>query len=108
MIRKGQDVALLQADGKSVATKVASLFLFENLGRREVDEVAAGDVCAVVGLEDAEIGDTISDKNFPIPLPRLFVDEPTLEMIFYDQLVAAVRPRGQIRDNPAAAGAFVS
>ncbi len=82
VIRKGQDVALLQADGKSVATKVASLFLFENLGRREVNEVAAGDVCAVVGLEEAEIGDTISDKNFPNPLPRLFVDEPTLEMIF--------------------------
>ena len=52
--------------------------MFDRLGRNEVDEVAAGDICAVVGLDDVDIGDTIADIEHPEPLPPLKIDEPTL------------------------------
>jgi GTP-binding protein len=81
-IRKGQQVALLQRDDKLVTAKVAQLFTFDKLGRTEVNEATAGDVAAVVGLEMVEIGDTIADPARPAALPRLAVDEPTLEMVF--------------------------
>ena len=81
-VRKGQTVALLQAGQQATPCKIAQVFLFENLGRAEVDQADAGDVVALVGLENAEIGDTVSDPDHPRPLPRLSVDEPTLEMVF--------------------------
>ncbi len=81
-IRKGQSVALMQSDDKIVPSRVVSVFLFHDLGRQEVHEVDAGDICAVVGLENVEIGDTISDPQTPRSLPRLKVDEPTLKMTF--------------------------
>ena len=81
-IRKGQTVALIKADGVPREAKVQQLYTFEKLGRVEVEEVTAGDICAVVGLEEVEIGDTICHRDHPRPLPRLHVDEPTLEMIF--------------------------
>ena len=81
-IRKGQSVALLQKDDKLTPAKIASVFIFEDLGRREVHEVDAGDIVAVVGLEGIEIGDTIADPLKPVALPRLKVDEPTLKMTF--------------------------
>jgi GTP-binding protein len=81
-IRKGQTVALIKADGVPREAKVQQLYTFEKLGRVEVEEVTAGDICAVVGIEEVEIGDTICHRDHPRPLPRLHVDEPTLEMIF--------------------------
>jgi GTP-binding protein len=81
-IRKGQTVALLKEDGVPREAKVQQLYTFEKLGRVEVEEVTAGDICAVVGIEEVEIGDTICHREHPRPLPRLHVDEPTLEMIF--------------------------
>jgi len=81
-LRQGQQVALMQAGGVIAPGKVSMLYLFDKLGRREVDEATAGDVAAVVGLEGAAIGDTISDPESPRALPRLSVDEPTLEMVF--------------------------
>ena len=81
-IRQGQQVALMQADGKTKVTKVAQLYVFENLGRTEVESADAGDVVALVGLEDVEIGDTICAVDTQRTLPRLTVDEPTLEMMF--------------------------
>jgi GTP-binding protein len=81
-LRAGQTVALLQAEGRESSVKLGGLFVFENLGRRAVDEVAAGDIAAVVGLDQVEIGDTLSDPLRRAPLPRLDVDEPTLEMVF--------------------------
>jgi GTP-binding protein len=81
-IKKGQTVALSQAGDKTTEAKVAALFVFENLGRVEVEEASAGDVVAVVGLEQIEIGDTICHREHVRPMPRLTVDEPTLEMIF--------------------------
>ena len=80
-IEKGQSVALIQAD-KTVDAKVASLEIFQNLGRAPAESADAGEIVAIVGFEDVEIGDTICDRDHPRPLPRLTVDEPTLEMVF--------------------------
>jgi GTP-binding protein len=81
-IRKGQNVVLMQSGDKNTPSRVVSVFLFQDLGRTEVHEVDAGDICAVVGLENVEIGDTICDPLQLRALPRLKVDEPTLKMTF--------------------------
>jgi GTP-binding protein len=81
-ISRGQDVALLQAEGRAATAKVASVHTFDNLGRTEVEQADAGDIVAVVGLEGIEIGDTISDAEIQRALPRVAVDEPTLQMVF--------------------------
>jgi GTP-binding protein len=81
-IRKGQRVALLKHDGRRIDDTVAQLYIFDRLGRIEADEVSAGDICAVVGLEDVDIGDTIADFENAVALPPIKVDEPTLDMTF--------------------------
>ncbi len=78
----GQQVALMQSEGRETLCKVASLHTFDKLGRKQVEEAAAGEIVAVVGMEGVEIGDTISDAEHREALPRLAVDEPTLQMIF--------------------------
>lgn len=80
-IVQGQQVALMQADG-TTQSKVTGVFLFDKLGRTEVQEATAGDVAAIVGLESVSIGDTICDLENPRALPRVEVDPPTLEMVF--------------------------
>ena len=87
MIRKGESVVRISrpdADGKSTSqtVRIGQLFRFEGLGRTEVDEISAGDLCAVVGLEHVDIGDTLASVDSPEPLPPVAVDEPTLTMIF--------------------------
>ncbi|MBL9122523.1 MAG: translational GTPase TypA [Planctomycetaceae bacterium] len=81
-IRRGQQVMLMQAGGESRSAKVSAVEVFDKLQRVSVEEASAGDVVAVTGIEDVEIGDTISDFNTPRALPRLEVDQPTLEMVF--------------------------
>jgi GTP-binding protein len=81
-ITKNQQVTLMQLGGCNTNCKVTKLFVFDNLGRVEVDEASAGDIAAVVGLGDVTIGDTIADVNEPKALPRLTVDPPTLQMVF--------------------------
>jgi GTP-binding protein len=81
-IKKGQRIALLKPDGRRIEDTVAQLYVFDRLGRTETDEVSAGDLCAVVGLEEVHIGDTIADLEKSVALPPITVDEPTLEMIF--------------------------
>ena len=81
-IRKGQRVSHLKHDGKRLEDTVAQLYIFDRLGRIETNEVGGGDICAVVGLESIDIGDTIADFDKPIALPPIKVDEPTIEMIF--------------------------
>ncbi|MFM8252279.1 MAG: translational GTPase TypA [Planctomycetota bacterium] len=81
-MRTGQPVALLKDHGKVATGRIAQLFVFDKLGRVEVAEAKAGDVVAMTGFDDVEIGDTISDPQSQRALPRLTVDEPTLEMIF--------------------------
>jgi GTP-binding protein len=80
-IRRGQTIALIKADGVK-QEKITNVYVFDKLGRVEVEEATAGDVVALVGMESVHIGDTICDPEHPNPLPRLTVDEPTLEMVF--------------------------
>ncbi|HEY2416190.1 MAG TPA: translational GTPase TypA [Pirellulaceae bacterium] len=81
-IKVGQTIACLKAEGKVTESRITQLFTFDKLGRVAVNEATAGDVCAIVGIEDVEIGDTICHREHHRPLERLHVDEPTLEMIF--------------------------
>ena len=80
-LRRGQTVMISQQSAQRPA-KVAELYVFENLGKAPVEKASAGDVVAVVGLGDVEIGDTLCDPEHPQPMPRLAVDAPTLEMMF--------------------------
>lgn len=82
VIREGQPVSLVKRDGKIVKSKVKELHTFEGLGRVKVQEVKAGDICAVVGIEGFEIGDTIADFENPEQLEVLKIDEPTMNMLF--------------------------
>jgi GTP-binding protein len=81
-IEEGQWITLMQADGTSKRQKVRELYIFEALGKRKVNKVLAGDICAVVGIEDFNIGDTIADGEAPEALPVISVDEPTMNMLF--------------------------
>jgi GTP-binding protein len=81
-IRKGQRVALLKRGDKRIDDTVVQLLEFDRLGRTEAQEVRAGDICAVVGLDDVDIGDTIADFENAVALPPIAVDEPTLDMVF--------------------------
>ena len=80
-VTKNQQIDLVK-ENSVVPSSVVNLFTFDNLGRAEVNEATAGDVVAIVGMDNVEIGDTICQRGVPDPLPRLRVDEPTLEMIF--------------------------
>lgn len=81
-IKENQPIALMQADGSIKKSRVKELYVFEGMGKRRVTEVVAGDLCAVVGLEDFNIGDTIADAENPEALPVISVDEPTMSMTF--------------------------
>lgn len=81
-IKENQPIALVQADGSIKKNRVKELYVFEGMGKRKIQEVIAGDLCAVVGLEDFNIGDTIADAENPEGLPIISVDEPTMSMMF--------------------------
>ena len=81
-VRAGQAVCVLKSEGRAEQGTVEDLELFDKLGRIKVEEASAGDVAALIGLDDAEIGDTIADSAAPAALPRIRVDEPTLSMVF--------------------------
>jgi GTP-binding protein len=81
-IKEGQPVALMQADGTIKKPRVKELYVFEGMGKKKVTEVLAGDLCAVVGIDDFNIGDTIADIENPEALPVISVDEPTMNMLF--------------------------
>ncbi|HTE12215.1 MAG TPA: translational GTPase TypA [Chitinophagaceae bacterium] len=81
-IKEGQNIALMQAGGIIKRLKVRELYTFMGMGKKKATEVFAGDICAVVGLEDFNIGDTIADLENPEALPVISVDEPTMSMLF--------------------------
>jgi GTP-binding protein len=81
-IKAAQNVVVLHRDGTQRNEKVGEIFTFDGLGRQKVDEVAAGDICAVVGLDSVDIGNTIADPDDPRPLPLVRFEEPTLHMTF--------------------------
>jgi GTP-binding protein len=81
-VKEGQQISLMQADGAIKKMKIKELYVFEGMGKKKVTEVFAGDICAVVGLETFNIGDTIADIENPEALPVISVDEPTMSMLF--------------------------
>ncbi len=81
-ILENQTMALMQADGTIKKTKVKELYVFVGMGKKKVSEVIAGDLCAVVGVEDFNLGDTLADIDNPEALPVISVDEPTMSMLF--------------------------
>ncbi len=81
-LRAGEPIVVIHRDGTQAPEKVGELFVFDGLGRRKTDAVMAGDICAVVGLESVDIGNTLADKDNPVPLPLIRVDEPTVHMTF--------------------------
>lgn len=82
VIKENQPVSLVKRDGKIVKSRVKELQIFEGLGKIKVNEVAAGDICAVVGIDGFEIGDTIADFENPEQLEVISIDEPTMNMLF--------------------------
>ncbi|HLJ12037.1 MAG TPA: translational GTPase TypA [Planctomycetaceae bacterium] len=81
-IRKGQKIALLKADGSQIAGEAVAVEVFDKLGRTAADEATAGDIVALTGLPEPEIGDTVACPDNPVALARINVDEPTLTMLF--------------------------
>lgn len=81
-ISENQPVTLMKKDGKLVKSRVKELYVFEGLGKVKVQSVKAGDICAVVGIEGFDIGDTIADFENPEALPVIKIDEPTMNMLF--------------------------
>ena len=81
-LREGQEIALCKKDGSVVKQRIKELHTFEGMGRKKVESVKSGDICALVGIEGFEIGDTVADINNPEPLPRIAIDEPTMSMTF--------------------------
>ncbi|MDC3133185.1 translational GTPase TypA, partial [Flavobacteriaceae bacterium] len=82
LLKVNMPVAMIKRDGTKIKSKIKELHLFDGLGRKKVEEVVAGDLCAVVGLEGFEIGDTIADIEAPEALPSIAIDEPTMSMLF--------------------------
>ncbi|MFG6386293.1 MAG: translational GTPase TypA [Muribaculaceae bacterium] len=81
-LREGMDIALCRKDGSVSKQRIKELHTFEGMGRKKVSEVSSGDICAIVGIEGFEIGDTVADAANPEPLPRIAIDEPTMSMTF--------------------------
>jgi GTP-binding protein len=81
-VKESEWIGLAQEDGKIIKGKVKELYVFEGLGKKKVTEVKAGDICAIVGFDKFQIGDSFVDLENPDPLPRTAIDEPTLNMTF--------------------------
>ncbi len=82
VIKENQQVMLMHTDGVNKKVKIKELYVFEGMGKKKVSEVSVGDICAVVGLEEFNIGDTIADSEVYEALPIISVDEPTMSMLF--------------------------
>tara|TARA_R110000868_G_scaffold1389_29_gene10878 strand:- start:13018 stop:14817 length:1800 start_codon:yes stop_codon:yes gene_type:complete len=81
-LKTGMNISLVKRDGKITKSKIKELHVFEGLGRKKVDTVQAGDICALVGLEGFDIGDTVADFENPEALKTIAIDEPTMSMLF--------------------------
>jgi len=81
-LKEGQDVILCKRDGSQVKSKIKEVDDFEGLGRTKVPSVSSGDICAIIGIDNFEIGETITDLEHPEALPTIAIDEPTMSMLF--------------------------
>ena len=82
LLESNMRVNLMKSDGTKTISRIKELHLFDGLGRKKVDSVEAGDLCAIIGIEGFEIGDTIADIENPEALPSIAIDEPTMSMLF--------------------------
>jgi GTP-binding protein len=82
VLKEGMPISLVKRDGKVIKSRIKELHTFEGLGRKKVEEVIAGDICAIIGVEGFEIGDTIADFENPEALKTIDIDEPTMSMLF--------------------------
>jgi GTP-binding protein TypA/BipA len=81
-LKEGQDVMLCKRDGVRVKSRIKEVHVFEGLGRKKVESVKSGDICALIGIEGFDIGDSVCDLLNPEPLPTIAIDEPTMSMLF--------------------------
>ena len=81
-LQSGKQFALIKRNGDLVKSKIKELYTFEGLGKKKVDHIEAGDICALVGIDNFEIGDTIADLESPEALPSIKIEEPTMSMLF--------------------------
>lgn len=81
-LKEGMNITIVHRDGQKEKTKIKEIHTFTGMGRQKTSEVSSGDICAIVGLENFEIGDTICDYENPEPLPTITIDEPTMSMLF--------------------------
>jgi GTP-binding protein len=81
-IKENQNVTLCKRDGSMIKAKIKEVYVFDGMGRVKVTEVQAGDICAIVGLEGFEIGDSVADFEFPEAMETIAIDEPTMSMLF--------------------------
>ena len=81
-LKENMPVSLVKRDGKIEKTRVKELFIFDGLGKRKVETVECGDICAITGIDNFEIGDTIADFESPEGMPTMKIDEPTMSMLF--------------------------
>ena len=81
-LREGMNITVAHRDGSTEKTRIKELHTFTGMGRQRIQEVGSGDICAIIGLEHFEIGDTICDAENPEPLPTISIDEPTMSMLF--------------------------
>mgnify|MGYP000827932550 FL=1 len=81
-LKEGMNITICHRDGSREKTKIKELHTFTGMGRQRTAEVSSGDICAIVGLENFEIGDTLCDYENPEPLPTITIDEPTMSMLF--------------------------
>jgi GTP-binding protein len=81
-LKEGQQVSLVKRDGSIAKSKIKEVFVFDGLGRKKVEDVQTGDICALVGIEGFEIGDTVADFEAPEKLQTIAIDEPTMSMLF--------------------------
>ena len=81
-LKEGMNITICHRDGSKEKTKIKEINTFTGMGRQKISEVSSGDICAIIGLENFEIGDTICDFENPEPLPTITIDEPTMSMLF--------------------------
>lgn len=81
-LKSGMNISLVKRNGKIVKSKIKELHVFDGLGRKKVEQIEPGDICAIAGLEEFEIGDTVADFENPEAMPTIAIDEPTMSMLF--------------------------
>ena len=81
-LKAGMDVGLCKRDGRVVKQRIKELYVYDGMGKQKVDTVGCGDICAIVGFDGFDIGDTVADAINPEPLPTIAIDEPTMSMLF--------------------------